>query len=68
VGFITGQMVVADVAVLSQLLEGGLVGHDVLEQADLPELLAEHVRQLQPQQPAHERVGVDDRPVTRIEN
>ena len=55
-----GQVVVADVALLPQFVVGDPVRIPVPEQADLSEFLAQEFVVLVAQQPAHERVGVDD--------
>jgi len=61
-------VLVADVALRSQLLVGGLACLLVLEQADLPEFLAHELVELVAQQSAHERVGVEDHPGAGVQD
>ena len=60
------QVFVADVALLLQLLHRGLAGLRVLEQADLPQLLAQQFGVFVAQQLVEERIGVRDAGALRI--
>jgi hypothetical protein len=51
---------VADIPLLLQLRELGLVGEDVLEEAQLPDLLAEECLAREAQQLDQERIHIDD--------
>ncbi len=63
-----GEVLVADVALRQELPVGGQARLLVVEQADLPELLAQEVLELVAEQPAHERVSLDDRPEGDVED
>ncbi len=62
------QVLVADVAGLPQLPEGRLAGSDVIEQADLPEFLAQQLVVAVPEQRLDEGIGVDDPAARRVED
>src|SRR4030095_7733226 len=67
-GAVQRQMIVLNVTFTAQLSECGLVFPDVLEEADLPEFLADEVTALEPDQLGDIGIGVGDLAIVGIED